>query len=179
MLQGLSVFPLTFVEFIRLNVIQLTICLTSGSTGRFPRSGNVSSMPGQEGVKSCHSPMTRSLDSLSYFLKAVIDQKPWDYDPSCDPIPWREVTLPPTMRIGVLRDDGNSSLIGSNVRRCSSVSRLFKSVGTCALGAVSSRTYDCSIQPSIPAESPQTGVSVTPRGWRENGNVELHVWRKE
>ena len=50
--------------------------------------------------------MTRSLDSLSYFLKAVIDQKPWDYDPSCDPIPWRDVTLPKVLRIGVLRDDG-------------------------------------------------------------------------
>ena len=50
--------------------------------------------------------MSRSLDSLSYFLKAVIDQKPWNYDPSCDPIPWRDVTLPEILRIGVLRDDG-------------------------------------------------------------------------
>ena len=50
--------------------------------------------------------MTRSLDSLSYFLKAVIDQKPWDYDPSCDPIPWRDITLPENLKIGVLRDDG-------------------------------------------------------------------------
>jgi Asp-tRNA(Asn)/Glu-tRNA(Gln) amidotransferase A subunit family amidase len=83
--------------------------LIVGSTGRFPRAGNVSSMPGQEGVKACYSPMTRSLDSLSYFLKAVIDQKPWDYDPSCDPIPWRDITLPKTLKIGVLRDDGGSS----------------------------------------------------------------------
>jgi amidase len=68
-------------------------------------------MPGQEGVKACYSPMTRSLDSLSYFLKAVIDQKPWDYDPSCDPIPWRTITLPKTLNIGVLRDDGISICI--------------------------------------------------------------------
>lgn len=71
-------------------------------------------MPGQEGVKACYSPMTRSLDSLSYFLKAVIDQKPWDYDPSCDPIPWRDITLPKTLRIGVLRDDGNPLLSSAN-----------------------------------------------------------------
>jgi Asp-tRNA(Asn)/Glu-tRNA(Gln) amidotransferase A subunit family amidase len=86
------------------------LVLTAGSTGRFPRAGNVSNMPGQEGVKACYSPMTRSLDSLSYFLKAVIDQKPWNYDSSCDPIPLRDVTLPKTLRIGVLRDDGIQAL---------------------------------------------------------------------
>lgn len=96
------------MEFILLNVFPTVSCLMSGSTGRFPRAGNVSNMPGQEGVKSCYSPMTRSLDSLSYFLKAVIDQKPWDYDASCDPIPWRDVALPKTLKIGVLRDDGDS-----------------------------------------------------------------------
>jgi Asp-tRNA(Asn)/Glu-tRNA(Gln) amidotransferase A subunit family amidase len=85
--------------------------LMLGSTGRFPRAGNVSNMPGQEGVKACYSPMTRSLDSLSYFLKAVIDQKPWDYDPSCDPIPWRDITLPKTLKVGVLRHDGDSTVM--------------------------------------------------------------------
>lgn len=97
------------MEFTPLNVIQIASFLIAGSTGRFPRAGNVSSMPGQEGVKACYSPMTRSLDSLSYFLKAVIDQKPWDYDPSCDPIPWRDITLPKTLKIGILPDDGCSS----------------------------------------------------------------------
>ena len=77
-----------------------------GSTGRFPRAGNVSSMPGQEGVKSVYSPMTRSLSSLSMVLKAVIDMEPWNYDPSCDPIPWRDVTLPKSVTFGVLADDG-------------------------------------------------------------------------
>ena len=91
---------------ILLNVCCCLDFLTLGSTGRFPRAGNVSNMPGQEGVKACYSPMTRSLDSLSYFLKAIIDQKPWDYDPSCDPIPWRDITLPKKLTIGVLRDDG-------------------------------------------------------------------------
>ncbi|OLL24590.1 Fatty-acid amide hydrolase 1 [Neolecta irregularis DAH-3] len=76
------------------------------STGRFPKMGNASAMPGQEGVKACYSPMTRSMDSLVYFLKAVIDMKPWTYDASCEPIPWRDVQLPQKLKIGVLRDDG-------------------------------------------------------------------------
>lgn len=63
-------------------------------------------MPGQEGVKAVYSPMTRSLDSLSYFLKAIIDMKPWKYDPSCDPLAWRDVTLGKKLRFGVLADDG-------------------------------------------------------------------------
>jgi hypothetical protein len=72
-------------------------------------------MPGQEGVKSCYSPMTCSLSSLSYFLKAIIDQKPWNYDPSCDPIPWRNVTLPKVLTIGVIHDDGPPPLSKSNL----------------------------------------------------------------
>ena len=96
------------MAFTLLNVLPSLPLLTQGSTGRFPRVGNVSNMPGQEGVKACYSPMTRSLSSLSYFLKAVMDQKPWDYDPSCDPIPWREIILPLKLRIGVIEDDGYS-----------------------------------------------------------------------
>jgi Asp-tRNA(Asn)/Glu-tRNA(Gln) amidotransferase A subunit family amidase len=101
-------YRLIFAVFIPSNVCSCLAFLIVGSTGRFPRAGNVSNMPGQEGVKACYSPMTRSLDSLSYFLKAVIDQKPWDYDPSCDPIPWRDITLPKKLTIGFLRDDGIS-----------------------------------------------------------------------
>ena len=55
--------------------------------------------------------MARSLDSLSYFLKAVIEQKPWNYDPSCDPIAWRDITLPKSLTIGVMRDDGCHKLL--------------------------------------------------------------------
>lgn len=67
--------------------------------------------------------MTRSLDSLSYFLKAVIDQKPWDYDPSCDPIPWRDITLPKVLKIGVLRDDGESLILSRLAQLISGVVR--------------------------------------------------------
>ncbi|KZT54543.1 amidase signature enzyme [Calocera cornea HHB12733] len=76
------------------------------STGRFPRAGNTSAMPGQEGVKACYSPMARSLEALGVFLKAVVDMKPWEYDASCDPLAWREPALPPKLTFGVLPTDG-------------------------------------------------------------------------
>jgi Asp-tRNA(Asn)/Glu-tRNA(Gln) amidotransferase A subunit family amidase len=76
------------------------------STGRFPKAGNTTSMPGQEGIPPVYSPMTRSLDDLSFFLKTIIDFKPWNYDYSCHPLPWREVDLPKKLKFGVMYDDG-------------------------------------------------------------------------
>lgn len=52
------------------------------STGRFPRTGNATSIPGQEGVPAVYSPMARTLADLGAFWKAVINQEPWKYDHS-------------------------------------------------------------------------------------------------
>ncbi|KAI5781302.1 acetamidase [Geopyxis carbonaria] len=77
------------------------------STGRFPRSGNVTSMAGQEGVAAVYSPMARTLPDLTYFLKSIIDQEPWEYDHTVHPIPWRADTPPSrSVRWGVLATDG-------------------------------------------------------------------------
>jgi Asp-tRNA(Asn)/Glu-tRNA(Gln) amidotransferase A subunit family amidase len=81
------------------------------STGRWPKNGMVTSMPGQEGIPSVFSPMARTLGDLSYFTKAMISMKPWKYDHSVHPIPWREdaakeIQEKKTLRIGVLRTDG-------------------------------------------------------------------------
>lgn len=59
------------------------------SSGRFPRSKNTTAMPGQEGVMAVYSPMARSLPDLVYFLRSLIEMKPWIYDQACYPIPWR------------------------------------------------------------------------------------------
>lgn len=48
-------------------------------------------MAGQEGVNAVYSPMARTWDDLQYFTKAVIDMKPWNYDHTVLPIPWRAV----------------------------------------------------------------------------------------
>lgn len=77
------------------------------SVGRFPRSGNTTSMAGQEGIPAVYSPMARTLPDLGYLLKSVIKMKPWNYDYSCVPLPWNEdAALPKQCKIGVLYDDG-------------------------------------------------------------------------
>ncbi|KAI9689272.1 MAG: hypothetical protein M1820_010183 [Bogoriella megaspora] len=84
------------------------------STGRWPKVGMNTSMPGQEGVPSVFSPMARTLHDLMYFTKSLILMKPWEYDYTVHPIPWRtEVedrylseSTTTRLRIGVLRTDG-------------------------------------------------------------------------
>ncbi|RKU48471.1 hypothetical protein DL546_003751 [Coniochaeta pulveracea] len=82
------------------------------STGRWPKAGIKTSMPGQEGVPSVYSPMARTLDDLTYFTKAVLtEMRPWRYDHSVHPIPWREemereFEEKKRLRVGVLRTDG-------------------------------------------------------------------------
>lgn len=80
------------------------------STGRWPKSGVDTSMPGQEGIPSVFSPMARTLDDLIYFSKSIISMKPWKYDHSVHPIEWREdqeldAREKKVLRIGVLRTD--------------------------------------------------------------------------
>ncbi|KAI8985015.1 amidase signature enzyme [Trametes punicea] len=78
------------------------------SMHRFLKSGNSTSMPGQEGIPAVYSPMTRTLEDLEMFWKAIFSMKPWEYDHSCLPIPWREVDLASgkPIRWAVIWDDG-------------------------------------------------------------------------
>ncbi|RQM05856.1 hypothetical protein DH86_00002178 [Scytalidium sp. 3C] len=81
------------------------------STGRWPKNGMVTSMPGQEGIPSVFSPMARTLGDLSYFTKALLSMEPWKYDHSVHPIPWRQdvydtYSEKKKLKVGVLRTDG-------------------------------------------------------------------------
>ncbi|KAK4451702.1 amidase signature domain-containing protein [Podospora aff. communis PSN243] len=80
------------------------------STGRWPKAGIATSMPGQEGVPSVYSPMARTLGDLGYFVRSVVGMEPWRYDGSVHPIKWRgEVegeVKGGKLRVGVLRTDG-------------------------------------------------------------------------
>ncbi|KAL2018408.1 hypothetical protein VTK56DRAFT_886 [Thermocarpiscus australiensis] len=85
------------------------------STGRWPRTGTCTSMPGQEGVPSVYSPMARTLADLAYFVRAVLSEEvqAWRYDYTVHPLPWRaevegEYADPGRrrLRVGVLRTDG-------------------------------------------------------------------------
>jgi len=48
---------------------------------RFLKAGNASAMVGQEGIPAVYSPMTRTLEDLETFWRAVVSMKPWEYDP--------------------------------------------------------------------------------------------------
>ena len=47
---------------------------------RFLKAGNPTSIPGQIGIPAVYSPMTRTLDDLETFWRAVMSMKPWEYD---------------------------------------------------------------------------------------------------
>lgn len=86
------------------------------------------SMPGQEGIPAVFSPMTRTLPDLVYFSKSILSMKPWHYDHTVHPIPWRtdeeqDVEGKKRLRIGVLRTDGMAIVhafnqVTPNIHRC-------------------------------------------------------------
>ncbi|KAF9029126.1 amidase signature enzyme [Hymenopellis radicata] len=77
------------------------------STGRMPKMGSATSIPGQEGVPAVYSPMARTLEDLETFWRAIVSMKPWEYEHTCLELPWRPVDLSnKTLRFGVMWDDG-------------------------------------------------------------------------
>ncbi|KIX03040.1 uncharacterized protein Z518_06590 [Rhinocladiella mackenziei CBS 650.93] len=76
------------------------------SLGRFPTGGCTSGLAGQESVNSVNGPMGPALSDLSLFAKSVVDAQPWLKDPKALPIPWRQVTLPKRLKLGVIWNDG-------------------------------------------------------------------------
>jgi Asp-tRNA(Asn)/Glu-tRNA(Gln) amidotransferase A subunit family amidase len=81
------------------------------ATGRWPKAGICTSMPGQEGVPSVYSPMARTLDDLAYFARVVLEAGAWRYDHTVHPLPWRGDVAEEfaaegkRLRVGVLRTD--------------------------------------------------------------------------
>lgn len=80
------------------------------SSGRLPYEGVQVSTSGQEHVPSVVGPMARSLSSLELVTKLIIAAEPWNHDPTCHRLPWRqdvydEISTRPLV-IGLLVDDG-------------------------------------------------------------------------
>lgn len=81
------------------------------STGRWPKMGINTSMPGQEGIPSVYSPMARTLDDLVYFTRSVIGTRPWQQDHTVHPLEWNNASEErirdkKVFRVGVMRTDG-------------------------------------------------------------------------
>ncbi|GAM85567.1 hypothetical protein ANO11243_035740 [Dothideomycetidae sp. 11243] len=75
------------------------------SFGRFPTGGAASGLAGQEAINSVNGPMARTLNDIKLFARVVVGAEPWRVDPKCVPIPWRDITLPKKLKIGVLWHD--------------------------------------------------------------------------
>ena len=57
---------------------------------RLPLVGFAATMLGQEQIVPVIGPLSTSLEGIKIFMKTLIDQKPWLYEPSLVPMPWRE-----------------------------------------------------------------------------------------
>ena len=55
------------------------------SMHRFFKTGNATTIPGQEGVPATCCPMAKTLEDLETFWRAVFQMKPWEYDHSVSP----------------------------------------------------------------------------------------------
>ncbi|GMK57934.1 hypothetical protein CspeluHIS016_0407680 [Cutaneotrichosporon spelunceum] len=76
--------------------------------GRFPNLGCKSGLPGQEAVKGVQGPMSADLSSLELFSKVVSGSRPWETDPMCYPVEWRDdFKLPDKLCFGIMMDDGH------------------------------------------------------------------------
>ncbi|KAM0717307.1 hypothetical protein Q7P37_007159 [Cladosporium fusiforme] len=83
---------------------------------RLPLDGFAATMLGEEHIVPVVGPLSTSLEGVKIFMKALIDQKPWLYDPMLIPMPWKDSThgsllrksstkQSRTLRIGILADD--------------------------------------------------------------------------
>ncbi|KAF5349275.1 hypothetical protein D9756_009431 [Leucocoprinus leucothites] len=101
------------------------------SVGRFPKIGNATSMPGQEGIPPVYSPMARTLEDLEYFWKAVVSMEPWKYDYSCLRMAWKPYNVPTNrpLRWGVMRSDGFVRISPACTRALDTVVDTLKSHG--------------------------------------------------
>ncbi|TFK23520.1 amidase signature enzyme [Coprinopsis marcescibilis] len=103
-----------------------------GSAGRFPNWGNRTSMRGLEGVPIVSSPMAGTLDDLEAFWKRVVGARPWMYDHTCLPIPWRPVDLQQEgrkLKWGIMWDDATIPSTPACRRALATVANALRSQG--------------------------------------------------
>ncbi|KAJ3546107.1 hypothetical protein NM208_g2170 [Fusarium decemcellulare] len=78
---------------------------------RNPSFGLVGVMGGQESIRGCVGPLARNMKDLAIFEKAILDQKPWEFDTVLVPLPWRQPSLRlKDLTVGLMMDDGNVRL---------------------------------------------------------------------
>lgn len=87
----------------------------SGCYGLRPTSrrisclGGVSSGKGQESVVAVAGPLANSVEDIELFMKSYINEgHPWNDDPWCIPVTWRDVPKqnPKSVTVAIMYDDG-------------------------------------------------------------------------
>ncbi|RDW62532.1 hypothetical protein BP5796_10834 [Coleophoma crateriformis] len=79
------------------------------SKGRIPATGVSGVRSGSESVNSALGPMAKPVSGLELWLSAQLLAEPWNYDMSCNPMPWRTVEAErPKKKLvfGLILDDG-------------------------------------------------------------------------
>jgi amidase len=72
---------------------------------RIPTDGWGYMMAGADTVETVLGPLSTSIAGLQLFMKTILDAQPWLTEPALIPLPWRDIQLPPKLRIGVLWHD--------------------------------------------------------------------------
>ncbi|KLJ13351.1 hypothetical protein EMPG_11727 [Blastomyces silverae] len=73
------------------------------SASRVPAGGmRTCTNPGMRFVLSCAGPLSLDLDGIETFFKSVLSAQPARYDSTIIDVPWRQVPVKPTLRIGVV-----------------------------------------------------------------------------
>jgi amidase len=76
------------------------------SAGRIPYGGQgTPGRVGSPGVVAVAGPLTTSFRDVRLFMETVLSQQPWSYDHSVLRAPWRQLTAPKTLAIGLLPID--------------------------------------------------------------------------
>ncbi|KAK1081351.1 hypothetical protein LTR33_004764, partial [Friedmanniomyces endolithicus] len=83
---------------------------------RLPVGGWSATMLGSEHIVPVIGPLSTSLDGVKVFMKTLIDQQPWLYEPSLITMPWKDTSTTSLLRkgsdgkrklrVGILADDG-------------------------------------------------------------------------
>lgn len=81
------------------------------STRRLPLGKASNSGLGQESILSAAGPMARSLETVDYFMRAVLNWRPADYDSGAMPFPYNDAAYDKALEfdklaIGLAGDDG-------------------------------------------------------------------------
>ena len=91
------------------------------SYNRLPYGLAANSLLGEESVVSALGPISGDLKACEIFVKAVLEQEPWEHDPSCLRVPWNEIFAHPYEArkpvFGYFIGDGNLSKVTPSVER--------------------------------------------------------------